>query len=161
MLKKTFLAFFFLCFLSTSFKETEPLSQSEVYHYKEIDCLAKNIYHEASGEPTEGKIAVTQVVLNRLKDPRFPSSICQVVYEKKGNVHQFSWTSNPNKKITNMVVWDECIAIAKAAMYTPNIHKELASAKALFYHADYVNPGWKKKNVITKIGRHIFYTKLK
>jgi spore germination cell wall hydrolase CwlJ-like protein len=49
---------------------------------KQLDCLARNIYHEAGGEPFEGKVAVAQVTINRTENGAFPSDICQVVYQK-------------------------------------------------------------------------------
>jgi len=49
---------------------------------KDIECLARNIYFEAGSEPLEGKVAVGVVTLNRMRDPRYPSSICGVVNQK-------------------------------------------------------------------------------
>ena len=54
----------------------------------ELTCMAENIYHEARGEPVSGQKAVVAVVLNRVKDKRWPSTICEVVWQK----YQFSWT---------------------------------------------------------------------
>ena len=56
-----------------------------------VICLALNIYHEARGEPIEGQRAVASVTLNRTLDPRWPSTVCGVVYDPQ----QFSWTSHP------------------------------------------------------------------
>jgi len=47
----------------------------------EVKCLALNIYHEARNQPTVGKLAVAQVTMNRVKDVRFPNTICGVVYQ--------------------------------------------------------------------------------
>ena len=47
----------------------------------EVECLALNIYHEARNQPTVGKLAVAQVTMNRVKDVRFPNTICGVVYQ--------------------------------------------------------------------------------
>ena len=62
---------------------------------KQLDCLAKNIYHEAKGEPFEGKVAVAQVTINRAASGQFPSDICKVVYQKNvvydKVLCQFSW----------------------------------------------------------------------
>ena len=46
-------------------------------------CLANNIYHEASTQPDAGQVAVGLVVLNRVKDSRYPNSICEVVYDAR------------------------------------------------------------------------------
>jgi spore germination cell wall hydrolase CwlJ-like protein len=61
----------------------------------QLDCLARNIYHEAGYEPFEGKVAVAQVTINRAESGKFPSDICQVVYQKnivyEKVLCQFSW----------------------------------------------------------------------
>ena len=44
-----------------------------------LACLALNIYHEARGESIEGQIAVSQVVMERVKSPKYPNTICEVV----------------------------------------------------------------------------------
>lgn len=133
---------------------------------KSIDCLAKNIYWEASNEPLRGKKAVAQVTVNRTADERFPADICGVVYERdkvkvKGRVKticQFSWTCMPvkNKTPRNEEEWDEAIRIAKKFVLDSHELPELE--EALFYHADYVRPRWAKRMIkIEKIGAHIFY----
>ena len=59
----------------------------------EAHCLALNAYHEARSESVAGIIAVSQVVLNRVKSPMFPNSICEVVFQggTKRDRCQFSW----------------------------------------------------------------------
>jgi spore germination cell wall hydrolase CwlJ-like protein len=49
---------------------------------KELLCLARNIFYESGGEPEAGKIAVGVVTLNRVEDPRFPKTVCEVVKQK-------------------------------------------------------------------------------
>ena len=61
---------------------------------RQLDCLAKNIYHEAASEPFEGKVAVAQVTMNRAESGKFPRDVCGVVYQKnviyeKVICHQF------------------------------------------------------------------------
>ena len=62
---------------------------------KQLDCLARNIYYEAGGEPFEGKVAVAQVTVNRAASGQFPNDICRVVYQKNivydKVLCQFSW----------------------------------------------------------------------
>jgi spore germination cell wall hydrolase CwlJ-like protein len=157
---KKFIIAIFAFFILTNPQVTDTLNITDVNFTKELFCLSSNIYHESSGESIEGKKAIAQIVINRTQDAHFPSGICEVVYEKHGKVHQFSWTSNPNKKITDNVTWQECLYIARQALTGHTQHKKLEQTNALFYHADYVHPKWNKKHIITKIGRHIFYTKL-
>ena len=127
---------------------------------KNLSCLAINIYKEAANEPFEGKVAVAQVTLNRTKNPNFPDTICDVVYQKNtfmGKVVcQFSWYCDGTYKgrVVNKQAYDESYKVAKM-VYLEDF--KLESVKnALYYHADYVNPNWGKKKV-TKIGAHIFY----
>lgn len=115
-----------------------------------IMCLAKNIYYEAQGESLTGKLAVVKVTLNRVASPKFPKTVCDVVYQK----YQFSWTSTKQYKIRNLVAWQESLNLARDAMY--NGLPELENFKALYFHNKQVNPRWGHKKVAT-IGNHIFY----
>jgi len=127
---------------------------------KQLDCLARNIYHEAGGEPFEGKVAVAQVTINRVESGQFPSDICQVVYQKniiyEKVLCQFSWycDSASLKKPMNGPVYTESMEVAKKVLLEGF---RLPSMKdALYFHGDYINPGWKRERV-AKVGRHIFY----
>jgi hypothetical protein len=129
---------------------------------KDLECLALNIYREAGYEPFEGKVAVAQVTLNRVTDPRFPDTVCGVVYEKTAIystvICQFSWycdANHRNKKI-NDAAYADSYAVAKK-VYLEGFRLDSLN-KALYYHADYVSPNWKLER-ITKIGAHIFYRK--
>ena len=65
---------------ATSFVErTVNLIATPFLSDKDIECLARNIFYESGGEPTEGKIAVGIVTINRAQDPRFGTSVCEVV----------------------------------------------------------------------------------
>jgi len=139
---------------------------------QDLDCLARNIYWEARSESYKGKVAVAQVTLNRVKHKAFPDSVCEVVYQgptypswKDETVQhpikhrcQFSWYcdgKSDNIPPVNISVFRECYDIAKKVLLheirLPKLNK------AIYYHADYVNPGWKNKK-LAKIGRHIFYS---
>lgn len=122
---------------------------------KEIQCLAKNIFHEAGVEARAGKIAVGQVTLNRVKTGRWGNTICEVVYAKA----QFSWTKS--KKLVNSApkgrLWREAIAAAYEVTYWGERIKGLEDSG--FYHTDYISlPKWANdKKVVKQIGQHIFY----
>ena len=127
---------------------------------RQLDCLARNIYHEAGYEPFEGKVAVAQVTINRVESGHFPSDICKVVYQKnvvyEKVLCQFSWyCEGPSaKKPMNGPVYTESMEVAKKVLLEGF---RLPSVKdALYFHGDYINPGWKREKV-AKIGRHIFY----
>jgi len=127
---------------------------------KQLDCLAKNIYHEAKGEPFEGKVAVAQVTLNRAASGQFPSDICKVVYQKnviyEKVLCQFSWYCDQATvaKPKNTAAYKECQIVARQVLLEefrlPSLNK------ALYFHATHINPGWKKEKVAT-IGGHVFY----
>jgi spore germination cell wall hydrolase CwlJ-like protein len=127
---------------------------------KELDCLARNIYFESASEPFEGKVAVAQVTLNRLESGKFANSVCGVVYQKnviyEKIICQFSWycDSPATLKVRSPEMYRESYEVAKKVLLEgfrlPGLNK------ALFYHADYISPGWKRTK-ITQIGRHIFY----
>jgi spore germination cell wall hydrolase CwlJ-like protein len=127
---------------------------------KQLDCLTRNIYWEAASEPFEGKVAVAQVTLNRVESGRFAPTVCGVVYQKnvfyEKVVCQFSWLceGNHKNKAVYQPMWQESELVAKKVLLE---NFRLPSMKnALYYHADYVNPNWRKPR-IEKIGRHIFY----
>lgn len=117
---------------------------------KSVQCLAKNIYHEARGEPHRGKLAVAQVTLNRVNDERFASSICGVVYQP----YQFSWTKEHNLKVVDKSAWQESLQIARDAVN--NGVTELENFNAVYFHNTKVKPRWKLRKV-AKIGNHVFY----
>lgn len=127
---------------------------------RQLDCLARNIYHEAGHESFEGKVAVAQVTINRSNNPNFPNDICRVVYQKnvvmEKVICQFSWycDSTIKARTLNNNAYSESYEVAKKVLlegFRLDIMKE-----AMYYHADYVKPGWKLPK-IGQIGNHIFY----
>ena len=139
--------------LKVSYKNLSPHAK------KQVECLAQNIYYEAGWEPEKGQIAVAMVTLNRVEDGRFANSICGVVKQKTQNTCQFTWFCE-GKVLTKMnhSVYNE---VKDLAAYVYANHQKIKdpSKGALFYHADYVNPGWKNMVYLTKIGRHKFYNR--
>lgn len=127
---------------------------------RQLDCLAQNIYYEAGSESFEGKAAVAQVTLNRVASGKFPNDICKVVYQKNVVIDkvvcQFSWYCEQpaRKNYVNIARFEESEAVAKKVLLEGFRLDGLKDA--LYYHADYVTPGWKLDKV-GKIGRHIFY----
>lgn len=128
---------------------------------KELDCLTKNIYYEAGTEPFEGKVAVAQVTINRTKSGKFPKDICAVVYERNlvynNLICQFSWYCDSKAKVRpiHAATYKESEAVAKKVLLE-GFKLDIIKEDVLYYHADYINPGWKRQRV-TKIGKHIFY----
>jgi spore germination cell wall hydrolase CwlJ-like protein len=125
---------------------------------KQVLCMAKNLYYEAASEPFEGKLAVAQVTMNRANSSKFPSTVCEVVYQKTGSTYQFSWVGEKVSEVRNKYAWEECLIVAKKALTEKKLHDTIYKTQAMYYHNTSVNPGWKLKYV-AKIGNHLFYTR--
>jgi spore germination cell wall hydrolase CwlJ-like protein len=126
---------------------------------KQVLCMAKNLYYEAAMESYEGKLAVAQVTMNRANSSKFPSTICEVVYQKTNKTYQFSWVGEKVNEVRNKYAWEECLIVAKKALTENKLHDTIYRTQAMYYHNTSVNPRWKLKYV-TKIGNHLFYTKV-
>jgi len=128
-------------------------------------CLALNVYYEARNQSVEAQIAVSQVVMNRVSDPRFPNTVCNVI---KQGVHSrvtgqplkwkchFSWYCD-GKKDTPLDLdayrWAHVIARHVLSGNSGDLVQG-----ATHYHAFYVSPKWRtRKTWIAQIGDHIFY----
>ena len=130
-------------------KQSDPIA----FTAADEECLAKNIFYEAGTESTEGKFAVAQVTLNRLRTAKWGNSICGVVHAKA----QFSWTLK-KKAEPKGVNWRESKFVAHEVLFKQYRMPSLTTAT--YYHADYVNPKWNKTVVkLQQIGKHIFYQK--
>jgi len=127
---------------------------------KQLKCLTDNVYFEAATESYEGKLAVAQVTINRANNPKFPSTVCEVVYQRsyvnKLLVCQFSWTCMSNMLVRDKYSYQESEMVARKALTEPDVHDTIARTNALYYHNTQVNPGWNLQKV-TQIGHHIFY----
>ena len=124
---------------------------------REVECLARNIYFEAGGEPRAGKIAVAEVTMNRVKSRQYPRTVCGVVHQKSKGVCQFSWVCEGKKSVRkNTDAWRDSVKIAENILISKKEYGIIGSAK--HFHAVYVNPNWaESKRMIKKIGQHIFY----
>ena len=126
---------------------------------QQVDCLAQNMYFESGWEPVNGQIAVAMVTINRQESGDYPSTICGVVKQKIASTCQFSWVCE--YKTINNINRDVYMRVRALAVYVyaNREHIKDPSRGALFYHADYVNPGWRNMVYLTKIGRHKFYNR--
>ena len=134
-----------------------PQSRGHAYTTA-LKCLAQAVYYEAAVEPIEGRRAVAQVVLNRVRSPLYPDSVCGVVYEgsQRTTGCQFSFTCDGSLLRAPMKgPWGEAVEVARQALAG---RVETRVGTATNYHADYVLPKWAFTLAkIDKIGRHIFY----
>jgi N-acetylmuramoyl-L-alanine amidase len=119
---------------------------------EELECLASAVYFESKGEPLEGQLAVAEVILNRVESPKFPDTICGVVKQK----HQFSFVRGGHipSAPTSSRAWRRAVAIAQIARQDL---ADSAVSTALFFHANYVRPGWRGLTRVASVGNHIFY----
>lgn len=117
----------------------------------ETECLARAVYYESKGEPLSGQLTVADVIVNRSRSGRFPSSVCGVVRQ----AGQFSFVRRgviptPPEGARD---WRIAVAIARIAMEDL---ADGAAPRALFFHARHVNPRWRLTRVAT-VGNHVFY----
>lgn len=123
-----------------------------------LNCLASAVYYEAGNQDEDGERAVAQVVLNRVRHPAFPASVCGVVYQgsTKATGCQFTFTCDGSmNRRPDTDGWDRAIRIAAQAL-SGNVYAPVGWAT--HYHADYVVPYWAStmaKNAV--VGAHLFY----
>jgi spore germination cell wall hydrolase CwlJ-like protein len=136
----------------------EPLP-AHVFTKAEQKCLATGIYFEARGESLRGQAAVAQVILNRVRNPTYPGTICGVVYQNQHlrNRCQFSFACDGIADVIRSpghykVAEDVAMAVTAGKIFIPEV------ASSTHYYAQYVSPRWARSmERMKKIGLHIFY----
>jgi spore germination cell wall hydrolase CwlJ-like protein len=118
----------------------------------EQECLASAVYFEAKGEPLQGQLSVAQVILNRTRSGRFPTSVCGVVKQRG----QFSFVHGGRLPAAprSSAAWRKAVAVAHIAQADL---AEGSAPKALFFHARRVAPGWGGVTRVSAVGNHVFY----
>ena len=119
-------------------------------------CLSLTIYHEARGEDIDGQLAVAQVVMNRVENPRYPDTVCGVVTQRK----QFSYLNTCNiecsvQNVRDKQAWQVSQSVANAMLQGHRINLD-----ATHYHTTWVQPYWSTHETMelkTTIGNHTFY----
>jgi spore germination cell wall hydrolase CwlJ-like protein len=123
-----------------------------------LQCLASAVYYEAGNQDEDGERAVAQVVLNRVRHPAFPNSVCGVVYEgsTRPTGCQFTFTCDGSlNRQPDADGWRRAYKVAQDAL-SGSVYAPVGWAT--HYHANYVIPTWASsmaKNAI--VGAHIFY----
>jgi N-acetylmuramoyl-L-alanine amidase len=115
----------------------------------ELRCLAAGVYFEAKSESLAGQLAVADVILNRTKSGRFPTSVCSVLKQPG----QFSFVRGGAIPSGSGTQWKTAVAVAKVAQ------RDLwdsDAGSAMYFHARRVAPGWRMTKVAA-IGNHVFY----
>ena len=123
-----------------------------------LDCLTAAVYYEAAYESPSGQAAVAQVVLNRMRHPAFPKSICGVVLQgaDRRTGCQFTFTCDGAlSRSPRPAIWARCRAVATAAL---NGRVEKAVGNATHYHTVWVRPYWSDNlTKVRVVGAHVFY----
>ena len=132
---------------------------------RDLDCLAQAIYHEARGESQVGQLAVANVIVNRARSGKFPSTLCGVIYQNadKGRHRcQFTFACDGRSDAPG-----ERHAWARSAALAQEVYAEFAlgdavgavPGSALYYHTTAVRPSWANTySAVAQIGSHIFYS---
>jgi hypothetical protein len=125
---------------------------------RSLQCLSEAVYYEARSEPDEGQRAVAQVVLNRVRHPAYPGSVCGVVYQGSERVTgcQFSFTCDGSMgRGIEPYAWERARRIAEAAL-RGSVYRPVGLATN--YHTTAISPYWAPSLVQQAvIGAHIFY----
>lgn len=132
-------------------------SGSPVQSARELDCLTQAVYFEARGETSRGQAAVATVVLNRVKSPAFPKTVCGVVFQGASNHGcQFSFACDGSLHHGRETgAWDRARLIAARAL-SGVVLSDIGSAT--HFHTTRVSPGWGPQMLrVAQVGLHVFY----
>ncbi|WP_431471019.1 cell wall hydrolase [Sphingosinithalassobacter sp. LHW66-3] len=122
-----------------------------------VQCLTTAIYYEAANEPDAGQRAVAQVVLNRVRHPAFPATVCGVVFQGSDRpVCQFSFACDGSMtRRPSSTAWQRAERVAKAAL-SGSVFAPVGLAT--HYHTHAVTPSWNRSLVMTGVfGAHFFH----
>lgn len=140
-----------------NFSQTKAKAERNLkVNLNEARCMAEGIYYEAATQSLIGKIAVGQVILNRLKSPKYPKTVCGVVTQKTGETCQFSWACEEPKEITNSKAWKQSQQVAYDLLSKDTSQMVDITEGATHFHTTKISPGWKLKPT-AKIDDHQFY----
>ena len=132
-------------------KSINDSSQVQKLSKSQIECLSKAAYFESKGESDVGMLAVIHTTLNRVKDARFPKTICGVVYQKS----QYAWVKH-SPKVKEKDQYERAKRLAQEAV--EGKHRD-TSRGALYFNSLHKRP---KGTVCTvRIGGHSFYKPVK
>jgi spore germination cell wall hydrolase CwlJ-like protein len=146
--------------------KAEPSRTASPFFYKgdssnrehALDCLAAAAWYEA-GNDAEGQKSVMQVILNRVRHPTFPNSVCGVVFQgsERSTGCQFTFTCDGSmeRRFPSARQWKSARRLGEEAL---DGAVDVSVGQATHYHADYVVPWWSSAlQRVSQIGAHIFY----
>jgi hypothetical protein len=124
----------------------------------ELDCLAQAVYFEARGESPRGQAAVATVIMNRVKNPSFPKTVCGVVYQGANhrNGCQFSFACDGEaERVVERTAWARARTVAARAL-SGVVLRDVGSAT--HFHTTGVDPEWGSRMLrVAQVGLHVFY----
>jgi len=136
----------------------EARSAPKAKRRADLDCLTEAVYYEARGESARGQAAVAQVVMNRVKHPAYPKSVCAVVFQGSGRRTgcQFSFACDGSKKgRRESMAWTRAREVAARAL-SGALRAEIGSAT--HFHTTAVSPAWAPQMLrVANVGTHVFY----
>lgn len=125
---------------------------------RQLDCLSQAVYYEARGETPAGQAAVAQVVLNRVRHPAFPKSVCAVVFQgaQAGRGCQFSFACDGStRRSREPAAWRRAEKVAARAL---DGYVMADVGNSTHFHVTNVSPGWGPRLLrVSQIGMHVFY----
>lgn len=137
--------------IAALFAASLTLTSARAETNPQIVCIAQNMYHEARGESDKGMIAVGNVVMNRTRSGKFPTTPCAVIKQRYRKSCQFSWVC-ARKPIRELPLYNKALRLARL-VYTYSIQD--VTRGALFFHARTDRPS--RMYVTASIGNHTFY----
>jgi spore germination cell wall hydrolase CwlJ-like protein len=139
--------------------EAERLASAEAAsRSRELNCLAQAVYFEARGESVRGQAAVATVIMNRVKNPNFPKTVCGVVYQGANhrNGCQFSFACDgAAERVVEHTAWTRARTVAARAL-SGAVLRDVGSAT--HFHTTGVDPEWGSRMLrVAQVGLHVFY----
>lgn len=123
---------------------------------RDIQCLARNAYYEARGEPIKGVIGVIAVTMNRMQHPDFPSQACEVVHQKRKSTCQFSWYCNSKLSPPNSVILNRFKLLVME--YNYYLHDDPTHG-SLYFHTKAIAS--RSVRPVASIHNHVFFRELR
>ncbi|WP_078059053.1 cell wall hydrolase [Tropicimonas marinistellae] len=145
-------------FKTVSYSRSWLDQQAHVSGGAEWKCLSEALYFEARGESVKGQFAVAEVILNRVKSPLFPNTVCGVINQGTGKRYQCQFTYNCDGKAERIGEPAAYRRVGKVARLMLEGAPRILTGGATYYHTHAVRPSWSRKFARTaSIGDHYFY----
>ncbi|MBW8815734.1 MAG: cell wall hydrolase [Caulobacterales bacterium] len=135
---------------------SDPKQAAEAHHRADLECMTDAVYYEARGESARGQAAVAQVVMNRVKHPNFPKSVCAVVFQRAGHGCQFSFACDGSMhEAREGEAWDRARQVAARVLAGAAL---VNIGAATHFHTLTVSPDWAPQMLrVATVGMHVFY----